>query len=159
MKPSIRNLERLAAADDPTPYGGVGKGIRVVIADDERDTAMTLGILLRSEGFEVHLAESGADVARVVAAMRPHAVLLDIGMPDCSGHDVARELQRTCGALCPVLIALTGRVSDDDRRQAESSGFKHYVPKPYDPIELLNMLASVSTASAAGLRKNSGQRP
>ena len=131
---------------------GVGNGIRIVIADDERDTVMTLGILLRSEGFEVHLVQTGADVARVVAGTRPHAVLLDIGMPDCSGHDVASELQRTYGARCPVLIAVTGRVSDADRKRAESSGFEHYIPKPYDPTELLNLLASMSTASVAGLR-------
>jgi CheY-like chemotaxis protein len=152
VKPSIRNLERLSVADDPTPYNGVGKGVRVVIADDERDTVMTLGILLRSEGFEVHLAGSGAEVGRVVAATRPHAVLLDIGMPDRSGHDVARELQGTYGARCPVLIAVTGRVSDADRKQAELSGFKHYFPKPYDPGELLNLLASMGTTSVAGLR-------
>src|SRR4051812_9719799 len=149
MKASIRNVERLSGAADPAPHNGIGDGVRIVIADDERDTVMTLGILLRSEGFEVHLAESGAEVGRVVAAARPHALLLDIGMPRRSGHDVARELRRTYGAGCPVLIAVTGRVSDDERTQAASSGFRHYVPKPYDPTELLKMLASMRATPAA----------
>ena len=133
----LRNLRRL---DDPTPYGA-GNGIRVVIVDDERDTVMTMGILLRSEGFEVHLAHSAADVGPVVAATRPHAVLLDIGMPGRSGHDVASDLRKAYGERCPILIAVTGRVSDADREQAIASGFKHYIPKPYDPSELLQLLA------------------
>jgi len=134
---TIRNLGRL---DDPTPCGP-GNGIRVVIVDDERDTVMTMGILLRSEGFEVHLAHSADDVAPVVAATRPHAVLLDIGMPGRSGFDVAADLQKAYGEHCPILIAVTGRLSDADRKQAEAGGFKHYVPKPYDPTELLQLLA------------------
>jgi DNA-binding response OmpR family regulator len=141
-KPVIRNLGRFGLADDPTPYN-IGSGIRIVIVDDERDAVMTLGILLRSEGFDVRLVHAGADVPAAVAEVRPHAVLLDIGMPDRSGYEVANDLRATHGERCPVLIAVTGRVGASDRTQAETSGFKHYVTKPYDPTELLSLLSSL----------------
>lgn len=120
-----------------------------MIADDERDTVMTLGILLRSEGFDVRLLQGGADVPGAVAAARPHAVLLDIGMPDRDGHELAKELKRTYGERCPMLIAVTARVSDADRAQAFASGFNHYIPKPYDATELLQLLASLQPTAAA----------
>jgi CheY-like chemotaxis protein len=146
-RPVILDVSRLGLTDDPTPHS-IGSGIRLVIADDERDTVMTLGILLRSEGFDVRVVQAGAEVGKAVAEARPHAVLLDIGMPDRSGYDVAEELRRNYGERCPVLIAVTARVGDSDRTQAEISGFNHYVVKPYDPIELLRLLSSLSAAPA-----------
>ena len=120
-----------------------------MIADDERDTVLTLGILLRSEGFDVRLLHTGADVPRAVAAARPHAVLLDISMPDRDGYELARELKSTYGDRCPMLIAVTARVSDADRTQALASGFNHYIAKPYDATELLQLLSSLQPAPAA----------
>ena len=120
-----------------------------MIADDERDTVMTLGILLRSEGFDVRLLQGGADVPKAVAAARPHAVLLDIGMPDRDGHELARELKSTYGDRCPMLIAVTARVSDADRTQALGSGFNRYIAKPYDATELLQLLSSLQPVPAA----------
>jgi CheY-like chemotaxis protein len=121
----------------------IGSGLRLVIADDERDTVMTLGILLRSEGFDVRLVQAGREVENAVAETRPHAVLLDIGMPDRSGYDVAEQLRTSYGEGCPLLIAVTARVADSDRERAKASGFNHYVVKPYDPVELLQLLSSL----------------
>src|SRR6202521_3686717 len=141
-QPVIRDLSGLGPADDRTPQP-VGEGIRVVVADDERDTVMTLGILLRSEGFDVRLVHAGGHVSSVVAEARPHAVLLDLRMPDRSGHAVAAELRATYGERCPVLIAVTALSSASDRTQAESSGFHHFFVKPCDPMALLRLLSSL----------------
>lgn len=145
-KTTMRGVEQLAATREVTPLK-LGKPIRVVIADDERDTLMTLGILLRSEGFEVHLVLRGAEVSAAVAWQRPHAVLLDLVMPDRSGYDVAKQLQAKYGDKCPVLVAVTGRVSVADRQHALANGFTHYITKPYDAAELVRLLCAVPASA------------
>jgi len=115
--------------------------LRVLIADDDRDAVMTLGILLRSEGYEVHLAQSGKEAMSAALEAKPDVALLDLHMPGFSGLRVAHELQRHYSGDCPLLVAVTARTQD--RQQAEISGFHHFVPKPYDPRALLALLAAV----------------
>lgn len=117
--------------------------LRVLVADDNRDTVMMLGILLRSEGMVVRLTTRGAEVQAAVGEFRPDAVLLDIGMPDRSGLQVALDLSREYGAKCPVLIAVTAHSTDAAKRLTAKSGFRHHVDKPYDPDALLRLVASV----------------
>lgn len=117
--------------------------LRILIADDNRDTVMMLGILLRSEGIDVRLATRGAEVPAAVAEFRPDAVLLDITMPDRSGLQIALELVRDYGAECPVLIAVTAHSDETARRLTAKSGFQHHVGKPYDPDALLRLVASL----------------
>ena len=117
--------------------------LRVLVADDNRDTVMMLGILLRSEGMAVRLTTRGAEVQAAVGEFRPDAVLLDIGMPDRNGLQVALDLSREYGSKCPVLIAVTGHSSDAAKRLTAKSGFRHHVDKPYDPDALLRLVASV----------------
>ena len=124
-----------------------GGNLRVLIADDNRDTALTLGILLRSEGIEVRLALGGAEVVTAVREFSPHAVLLDLVMPDRNGLEVARDLKASFADRCPVLIAITGKRADKARKVAEHSGFRHVVLKPYDPDALLRLIASVDRAN------------
>ena len=118
--------------------------MRVLVADDERDTLLTLGILLRSEGFEVRLIRDGAKVLGEVSSFRPDAVLLDIGMPDPNGYEVAEKLREYFGRDYPVLIAVTAYSAPADRREAQRCGFDHHVAKPYDPQALLRLLGSVN---------------
>jgi two-component system CheB/CheR fusion protein len=117
--------------------------LRVLVADDNRDTVMMLGILLRSEGMVVRLTTKGAEVQAAVGEFRPDAVLLDIGMPDRSGLQVALDLSREYGEKCPVLIAVTAHSTDAAKRLTAKSGFRHHVDKPYDPDALLRLVASV----------------
>jgi CheY-like chemotaxis protein len=114
--------------------------VRVLIADDDRDTVMTLGILLRSEGHEVWLTQRGVEVSDAVRHFKPRVVLLDIGMPDRSGYDVAEDLSRQYGTACPILIAVSGHCKSGDKEKAEISGFQHLVPKPYEPDALLGLI-------------------
>lgn len=137
-KRSIRDLSSLDSRERKLPHGA----IRVLVVEDERDTLMTLGILLRSEGYDVRLAHGGNEVPAAVREFRPHAVLLDIGMPDRNGYDVASELKATLGDLCPLLVAVTAYGTAADKARAQASGFDHHVTKPYDPVEILDLLDS-----------------
>lgn len=105
---------------------------------------MTLGILLRSEGIDTRLVTRGAEVAALVADFRPDAVLMDLGMPDRSGLQVALDLTREHGPQCPVLIAVTAHSGEAAQRLAQKSGFRHHVTKPYDPDALLRLVGSIA---------------
>ena len=123
--------------------------MRVLIADDNRDIVMTLGILLRSEGHEVWSTQSGAEVVEAVRGFKPGVVLLDVGMPDRSGYDVAQELSREYGSNCPILIAVTGQNGPAAKEMAEVSGFHHFIAKPYDAEQLLGLVGQVERELAA----------
>ena len=139
------SLPNLAEASH---LAGTGRGIRVLVAEDERDTLMTLGLLLRSEDFEVHMVADGAKVAEQVRDVKPHVVVLDIGMPGRNGYDVASDLRQEHGERCPTLIALTAYTAAAEKVRAHRSGFHHHVAKPYDPVLLIELLAAVGRSAA-----------
>jgi len=119
---------------------GQGAGVRVLIVDDNRDMVLTLGILLRSEGYEVQLVENAEQALIEAGRFRPHVVLLDIEMPDRNGFEVAQELTRRYPDDCPVLVAVTAHNEDEARRTAQISGFDHFVSKPYRPYAMLKLV-------------------
>jgi CheY-like chemotaxis protein len=121
---------------------GAGLGMRVLIVASDRDALMTLGIVLRSEGFELRLLDRGADAEQAVREFRPHSVLVDLRLPQRSGYEIARELTRVYGSARPFLIAIAA--SNADEQAAKSCGFHHHVSRPYDPQELLSVLASLN---------------
>src|SRR4029077_11257585 len=78
--------------------------LRVLIVEDDKDTVLSLTLLLRSEGHEVHGVHGANEMWQVVDDFRPDAILLDIGLPDRNGYDVARTLRRRYGAEAPMLV-------------------------------------------------------
>src|ERR671926_1536336 len=82
--------------------------LRIVIADDDRDTATTLAMVLRDEGHEVHTTLRGDEVLDACRLLRPDVVVMDINMPGMSGYAVARELRARHGTLAPLLVAISG---------------------------------------------------
>src|SRR5205085_6000914 len=114
--------------------------LRVLIADDERDSLLTLGMLCRGEGMDVRLVRRGNDVPLAVAEFSPDIILLDLGMPDRGGLDIAEELRERYGQSGPVLIAVTAFSSERDRQMAKESGFHDFIAKPYDPQTLLRRI-------------------
>ena len=116
-------------ADDPTSR-------RVLIVDDNKDAAETLGMLLRLSGHEVHLAHTGAEALEVANRVRPEIAVLDIGMPDLSGYELAQRIRREAWGQKMKLIALTGWGQGDDKRRALAAGFDHHCTKPVDPADL-----------------------
>jgi len=117
---------------------------RILVADDDKDAVLSLGALLRQAGYEVRGVHRGAEVLEAVFNFAPDIVLLDIGMPQMSGYDVARTLRSRYGSARPALIALTGRAGEADRQQARAAGFEHHVAKPYEPRALLRLIRELS---------------
>jgi CheY-like chemotaxis protein len=124
----------------PAASPAAGAGVRVLVADDNRDAADALCRLLALSGYEARAAYDGAEAVELCESFRPRAAVLDIGMPGRSGYDVARQLRALCGRGLK-LIALTGWGSEADVQRAREAGFDHHLTKPVDPAvlgELLN---------------------
>jgi two-component system, sensor histidine kinase len=121
---------------------------RVLVVDDNRDAAESLGMLLSVAGYDVSIAYSGLEGLEVAARDRPHAAILDIGMPSMSGHEVARRMRREAWGHSTVLIALTGWGQDHDKQAARASGFNEHLTKPVDPDELGRVLAILLSRNA-----------
>jgi two-component system CheB/CheR fusion protein len=115
--------------------------LRILVVDDNVDTAESLALLLRLRGHEAEIAHDGPAALDLAAAFEPDAVLLDIGLPGLDGYQVAAELRRqpqTAGAL---LVALTGYGQEEDQRRAREAGFDHHLTKPVDPQVIYQLLA------------------
>jgi len=117
--------------------------LRVLLADDDRDGAATLATLLELEGYEVRTVHGGQEALDAAREFRPDVCLLDIGMPKITGYEAARRLRQRYGDECPVLIAVTGWKQASDKILATLAGFDHHVAKPYQPSQLLNLLATL----------------
>jgi DNA-binding response OmpR family regulator len=118
---------------------GAQRAARVLIADDDRDTVLSLRLLLATEGYDVLGVYEANAVFEAVREFEPDAVLLDIGMPKMTGYDIARELRRTRGNDL-LLIAVTAWSKFSDRMAAHIAGFDHHVAKPYQPEQILELL-------------------
>jgi two-component system, sensor histidine kinase len=111
---------------------------RVLVVDDNDDAADLLALMLEQRGYVTSVAYKGAAALDAVRATTPEVVILDIGLPDMSGYDVARALRRSAElGSTPVLIALTGWGTRDDRQRAMDAGFDLHLTKPVD-LELLD---------------------
>jgi DNA-binding response OmpR family regulator len=118
--------------------------LRILVADDERDTVSTLTLILQDEGHEVHAVHRGPEVLRAVLHLDPDAVLLDIGLPELSGHEVARKIRECCGEARPMLIGISGRYKRGaDKSLAHLNGMNHYLVKPFDPNAIIACLAAL----------------
>lgn len=115
--------------------------LRILIADDDRDTANMLALVLRDEGHEVQVVLRGDDALDLCRLFRPDVVIADVNMPGTSGYAIARELQIRLGNLAPLLIAITGVwTKTTDRLVGQAVGFDHYLLKPCDPKEVIRLI-------------------
>ena|SRR5687768_7786166 len=118
------------------------KSLRVLVADDDRDTAHMLALVLRDEGDQVHVALRGDEALEICRLFRPEVVIADVNMPGTSGYALARELRTRHGTLAPLLIAISGVwTSASDRSLGKAAGFDHYLLKPCDPKDVLRLMA------------------
>ena len=117
--------------------------LRIVIVDDNKDAADTCEMLLQLLGHEVRTAHNGRSVLALAETFRPHVLLLDIGLPDISGYEVAKQIRSTAWGQRAVLIAVTGWGQEEDRRMAFAAGFDHHLAKPVDPGALEALLQTI----------------
>ncbi len=125
---------------------------RVLVVDDNIDSAQSMGMLLELEGFTVDLAYDGDQALSRAAVFLPNAVLLDIGLPGLNGYQVAQQLRERStseGGMPILLVAVSGYGRDKDRQTSRLAGFNVHLTKPADPVEVLRVLDRHCADSAA----------
>ena len=115
---------------------------RVLVVDDNQDSATMMGLLIEFAGHDVRLAHDGLAAVDVAAAFQPHVILLDIGLPRLNGYEAAQRIRQLDG-LRPVLVALTGWGQAEDKRKSAAAGFDVHLVKPVDHDVLTKMIADV----------------
>jgi len=130
-----------ALATHPSP---LAPRMRILVVDDNMDSVECLSVLLELTGHETHAAYDGLEAVEAAENFRPDVVLLDIGLPELNGYDVARKIREQSWGQKMVLVALTGYAQEEDRHRSQEAGFNHHLTKPVDPVALKKVLASLS---------------
>lgn len=123
--------------------------LRVLVVDDNEDAAKSLGILLEMHGAQVCVVHDGQAGLDAMATFAPHAVLLDLGMPEMDGCAVARMIRADAACSGVRLMALTGWGNEECRRMTAEAGFDHHLVKPVDLTYLVNLLAPIVPGQGA----------
>lgn len=118
------------------------KKARILIVDDCHDSADGIGWILASYGYEVDIAYDGSAAIAKARTLHPDIVLLDLGLPEMDGYQVAGALKNGIDGT-PVLVAVTGYGRECDKAQSAAAGFQLHLTKPVDPATLLQTLESV----------------
>jgi two-component system CheB/CheR fusion protein len=115
-------------------------GRRVLVVDDNVDSAESLALLLRMKGHEVEVAYDGPGALKTAGSFHPEVVMLDIGLPGLDGYEVASRLRRRRRTATALLLALTGYGRDEDQLRSLEAGFDHHLTKPVDPQVLFDLI-------------------
>ena len=132
-----RNAAQPAATDQLEPTAPH----RILIADDNADSAESMGMLLRIMGNDVRIASDGLDAVEQAASFQPDIVLMDIGMPRLDGYEAARRIRNQDWSRDTLLVAVTGWGPSDDSDEATAAGFDCHFTKPLDPAELRRLVS------------------
>jgi CheY-like chemotaxis protein len=144
-------LPRLAApagarSDDAAAGAQGAGGLRVMVVDDNVDAAQMLAALLEVQGHAVSVEYDARGALERARRERPDVLLLDIGLPDMDGYELARCLRGQPESAGATLVALTGYGQSQDRKEAEQAGFDHYLVKPADMDQVNDVLAEAAQA-------------
>jgi two-component system CheB/CheR fusion protein len=128
-------LPILLQTAQPSNHPGAGPpeavvGVRILVVDDNQDSALSLAELLRLMGHEVHVVHDGLEAVKTADEFRPALALLDIGLPGMNGYEVCRSIRQQAWGREMVLVALTGWGQDEDQKKAMAAGFNHHLIKP-----------------------------
>ncbi len=137
--------EPASAGETPAPIGR-----RVLLVDDNRDSADSMAEVLQMGGHDVRIAYDGQAALRLAAQWWPDVALLDIGLPDMSGHDLARRLRECADGQPLLLLALTGLGQQKDHRQSIAAGFDAHLVKPVDFKQLDMLLSEMGSEGRPG---------
>jgi signal transduction histidine kinase/ActR/RegA family two-component response regulator len=144
---SFASAER--ARELPPVPQGIAPSYRIAVVDDNRDAADSLAMLLETQGYQVTVGYTGAQALQIARATTPQVAILDIGMPDMTGYDVATRIRAEAWGRTICLIAMTGWGQQDDKARATAAGFDHHLTKPVDPDDVARLLQAVFTAESA----------
>jgi CheY-like chemotaxis protein len=124
----------------------------VLVADDDRDNAELLALIIESAGAETRMATSAAEVLELIATgWKPDALLLDIGLPDVDGYALLHEIRKTVTLSKVPAVAITGYVYESDKLRAAEAGFAVHVSKPYDGEAVVHLVAELTSAKSETL--------
>ena len=116
----------------------------MLVVDDNKDAGDTLELLLLSMGQQVRNVYNGPSAITIAKSFEPDIVLLDIGMPEMNGYEVARAIRSSAPPIDAVLVALTGWGQDADRARSDEAGFQYHFVKPISESVLLALLTEVA---------------
>lgn len=147
--PVVEPTGETASENQPSPETCTNPDIRrVLVADDNHDAAESLAVLLQLKGHEVEVAHNGRDALRLAARFQPDVALLDIGMPELNGYDLAKAIRATDWGKDIRLVAVTGWGQDDVRERALRAGFDQHLTKPVDERTLTRVLSGGNGATS-----------
>lgn len=133
-------MEALSMSQGERGGSGSGSAKRILVVDDNPDSAESLALMLGFWKYEVRIAIDGPAAVDQALEFLPHVVLLDVGLPGMSGYDVARRLRSEPLTRAALLIALTGYGQPEDRDRSAEAGFDHHLTKPVAPDVLRSFL-------------------
>jgi two-component system CheB/CheR fusion protein len=119
-------------------------GKRVLVVEDNADSAEMLRMVLALHGHEIAVAQDGPSALEAARRFQPRVIVCDIGLPHMNGYEVARHVRALPEIAQPTLIALSGYGQDEDRRRASDAGFEYHLVKPVEPQALFALLDSLS---------------
>jgi len=131
-----------ASADAQTTSVPGAASLKVLVIDDNADVADALADLLQTEGHDTRISYGGAAGIEAAKQFMPDVVFCDIGMPGVSGHDVAHRLRAEPMPAQPLLVAVTGWGSEEQKRRTAQAGFDLHLTKPIDPRSVVDLLRS-----------------
>ena len=121
---------------------------RILVVDDNPDSAQTLATLLQMDGHEAHTAYDGFEAVHAAKTLRPDVVLLDLGLPRLNGFEVARHIREQPWGNGTVLVALTGWGQEEDRNRSRAAGFNGHLVKPVNHAVLTRLMSDAVVAVA-----------
>jgi PAS domain S-box-containing protein len=137
-----RSVAQASRGNATSASAGTGIGRQILIADDNRDAADSLAMLLRMEGHTVTVVHDGRQALASIEAAPPDVALLDIGMPEMDGYEVARRVRIQMRGRPIMLVAVTGWGQAGDKSRALAAGFDMHFTKPIEPQRLMELLQS-----------------
>jgi CheY-like chemotaxis protein len=114
---------------------------RILVADDNEDSALSMAMMLKIMGNDVRMARDGVEAVEAAKEFRPEMILLDIGMPRMNGYDACRRIREMDFGRDVIIVALTGWGQDEDKRRSKEAGFDRHLIKPIDPEAIEKLLA------------------
>lgn len=126
--------------------------LRVLIVEDNPDSAETLRVLVKLWGHEVRVARDGEEGLQEARGFHPQVILLDIGLPKLDGFEVAKRVRKTPGLERVLLIAITGYGTEEDHRKAAEAGLDFFLVKPCNPAFLRQLLSSIASLTEEAKR-------
>ncbi|HYF50118.1 MAG TPA: PAS domain S-box protein [Planctomycetota bacterium] len=137
--------DRTPRARDSKRISSATAGLRVLVVDDNEDSAESLALFLQLAGNEVQTAHDGLEAVAVAERFRPNVVLLDVGMPKLNGYEACSRIRKQAWSEGMIIIAVTGWGAEDDRQRTKDAGFDAHLTKPVDPDALSKTIRELQT--------------